>query len=103
MWQCLDHVTTFYGIYKTVPSALIELVTEEASGLVDQIRDGNLDLASVDIAAIGQSVMSKVSAEDLQALEATSDDITAQLVSAMRAGNMGPGMMGPLMGMLLPK
>ena len=100
VWQCLDHVTTFYGIYQTVPSALIELVTDEASTLVEQFREGNIDLSSVDIAALGQAVMEKVSADDLQALEATTDDITAQLMSAMTTGAMGSDMMGAITGLL---
>lgn len=64
-WKCLDQILCFSRVHKHIPSAMLSKIEACAQQLAGDISSGAQSLDSLDLAKLGESVLSECSEEDM--------------------------------------
>ena len=116
IYEYLDLMNRFarmYALYATVPTTMMSKITSVASKLAADLESGSVTPDSIDLASVGQSVVSQVDQTELQQFATSMLSNQSQMqgmlgmVASMQQGNPLGGMMAsmqqpgnPLGGML---
>lgn len=75
LWQYLSALETYGGLYCAVPAGIMGRIEQVATTMSTKLQQGTLDIASIDIAAFGENLMSGLSAEELRDFEGSLPDV----------------------------
>jgi len=69
IYDYLDLMNRFarmYSLYTNVPSGMMHKITQVASNLASDLNSGQSDLSTINLAKVGQQVVSQIDAKELQ-------------------------------------
>ena len=94
LWQYLFALKTYADLYSSVPQAVMQKIEGMASNMGEKLRTGTLDLTSVDVASLGQDLVSALSPDELARFEGNLPEIygcLSEVASAVskQAGGQG--------------
>jgi hypothetical protein len=69
LWQYLLALKTYAELYCALPCAVMGKIERVAGGIGERLRSGELNLASMDIATIGNELLGQLSQEELRDFE----------------------------------
>lgn len=78
-WEALERAVALATMETSIPSNMMRGIEDVASRLAQDIADGKTDLASLDVEAIGKSVLAGVSSEEVAAFAQNVDRILPAL------------------------
>ena len=89
LWQYVSALKTCADLYTAVPKNVMCKIENVAGTLGDQLVKGELNLKSMDIGALGQNLLSDLSAEELASFESKLPEMYESLSQV--AGSLGTG------------
>ena len=92
LWQYVCSLKTYSDLYASVPANVMGKIEKVAGEIGDQFANGNLDLQKMNLGAIGQSLLSDMSPEEIANFEGNLPDIYSSLSEV--ATSMGGGSAG---------
>lgn len=69
LWQYLAALKTYAELYCAVPTGIMGKIEHVAGDIGDRLRSGDLNLAQMDIAGIGNELLGQLSQDELQNFE----------------------------------
>ena len=93
LWQYIYKLKNLSDIYNAVPSKVLGAVEQTAGNFVEQLSQGKLDLANLDLNKLGEDMLSHMSDEDMAKFESELPEIFQALTEAM--GTPGGSQGGP--------
>jgi len=75
LWQYLSALETYGGLYCAVPAGVMGRIEQVATTLSAKLQAGTLDIASIDITAFGEDLMSGLSPEEMRDFEGSLPDV----------------------------
>lgn len=93
LWQYLSALETYGGLYCAVPPGVMGRIEKMAMTMSTKLQEGTLDIASIDIAAFGEDLMSDMSPEELRDFEGSLPDVYSCVgnVASMLSKQSGGG------------
>ena len=94
LWQYLLALKTYADLYCSVPPTMMQKIETMASSMGDQLRNGTLDLKSVDVAGLGRELVGAMDDEERRGFESKLPEIygcLSEVAAAMskQAGGQG--------------
>jgi hypothetical protein len=75
LWQYLSALETYGGLYCAVPAGVMGRIEQVAMTMSAKLQEGTLDIASIDITAFGEDLMSGLSPEEMKDFEGSLPDV----------------------------
>jgi len=75
LWQYLSALETYGGLYCAVPAGVMGRIEQVATTMSAKLQAGTLDIASIDISAFGEDLMSGLSPEEMKDFEGSLPDV----------------------------
>jgi hypothetical protein len=75
LWQYLSALETYGGLYCAVPAGVMGRIEQVATTMSAKLQEGTLDIASIDITAFGEDLMSGLSPEEMKDFEGSLPDV----------------------------
>jgi len=69
LWQYLASLKTYADLYCALPTSVMGKIERVADSIGERLRSGSLDLASMDIAGLGNELLGQLSPEELRNFE----------------------------------
>ena len=95
VWSYVDNLNKYcqmYFLYKSVPDNMMNKIQNVAMGLAEKIEGGEINLADLNIAQLGQSVVGEIDREELEqfAQDMMSNQQNIMSLTSMLGGNGMP-------------
>ena len=85
LWQYVATLKTYADLYTAVPPNVLGQIETAAGRIGEQFLNGQLDLKSVDIGALGRDIMANLSPEDVARFEGSLPEIYESIANVSRS------------------
>jgi hypothetical protein len=83
LWGFIKNIKIYSELYCAVPTSVLGEIEELANGLGDQIKNGTIDLNSLDLNAISKQLLEKMDENDTKSLEENLPHLFSSLSGAV--------------------
>ena len=92
LWQYVDALRSYAELHEAVPDKVLGRLEAAAEEITGQMRRGELDLQSLDLAGLGKTFLADFSEEELVGLEGRLPEVCRSLADVVgsMSGNAGP-------------
>lgn len=99
LWNYVTTLKSYAELHEAVPGKVLGKIERTAGELTEKLRRGELDLGTLDVAALGQAFSADFSEEELRQFESQLPQVlssVAEVVGALGKTHDGPGLLGEL-------
>jgi hypothetical protein len=91
LWNYVTTLQSYAELHEVVPGKLLSKIERKAGELTEKLRRGELDLTSLDVAALGQAFSADLSEEELRNFESQLPKVLGSVANVMGAMGHPPG------------